>query len=89
MKLRYAMRMLREATETRTVAPLVLKLMAAQDAMGWADDEMATRCGVKLRMWQMVKAGDARLGFKSLPYIVRNFRGLREDVLDYLGEQAA
>ena len=66
---------------------LIDRLKAAEHLYGEA--EVARRCGVKPRMWQLVKAGDSRFGTRPLAAILKNFPGLREDVLAYLSEPVA
>lgn len=61
---------------------LIDKLIAAESLYGEA--EVARRCGVKVRMWQMVKAGDSRFGARSLAAILRSFPALGAEVLEYL-----
>lgn len=63
-------------------AGLIAKLIKAEDLYG--DMGVAMRCGVKLRMWQLVKLGQTRLGTRAFPAILRNFPELRDDVLAYI-----
>lgn len=63
---------------------LLGKLQAVQAAHGWTDAEMADRCGIKARMWALLKGGDAQFSSRVLGSILRSFPGLRDDVNAYL-----
>lgn len=73
-----------DGTNGLIVSRLIEKLLAAEALFGEA--EVARRCGVKVRMWQLVKAGDTRFGARSLAAILRSFPGLRDEVVAYLAE---
>lgn len=70
------------------MATLIERLIAAQQTLGWTDEQIARRIGVKLRMWQLLKSGTYRLSKRSLGLVLIHFPGLREDVLAYLVEEA-
>lgn len=68
--------------ETLRSSVLIAKLIAAEAQYG--DMGVAMRCGVKLRMWQMVKLGQTRFGTRAFPAILRNFPELRDDLMAYI-----
>lgn len=64
------------------LAGLVERLIAHERELG--EEELATRLGMKLRMWRYVKAGSYGLSTRALRAALRNFPQLQEEVVDYL-----
>lgn len=65
---------------------LVDRLKLIQEAHRWDDAEMATRCGLSLRMWQQARAGTTRLGHRAIRAILRGFPEVGPEVLTYLAQ---
>lgn len=66
---------------------LIQKLQAHKETVGLSDEEMGQLLGMRARMWIYVSTGRYALSNKALGHVVRNFKGLHQDVLDYLASE--